>query len=197
MKTRGWTALAVATATCVATIVGLVATRSVARGQSTKPTLLLGRRALTPLEQVWYSGSGNRHYLLDFSGAQPAAVSGGVVGQSPGSEGGASFTDPATGKLLLYSDGLTVFNGRTNRSLANGTGLRGDPSAGAAALIAPAPGSRRDLFYLFTNSTNHVSYSIADLSDGANAQVTIKNRGPSSIGPETRPKPSSLLDSQG
>ena len=40
-------------------------------------------------------------------------------------EGTADFTDSATGTLLLYSDGIKVFNGKTHKALDNGTDLNG------------------------------------------------------------------------
>jgi hypothetical protein len=200
MRNTGRTATALAT--CVATILGLAAIPFAIQGQTTKtasppgpgapksapsgdptpgqaggdPVPPRGPRRLTPLEQVWYSGSGNQHYLLDFSGSQAKVTAGPPIGQSAGFEGTASITNPETGKLLLYSDGVTLFNGQTHRPLDNGDGLRADPSAGEAVLIAPAPGANRNLFYVFTNSITQVSYSIADLAAGPNGQVTEKNK---------------------
>ncbi len=57
---------AVSLATCVATILCLVAIPIVTRGQTTGTAST--PRPLTPLEQVWYSGSGDGyHYRLDFT----------------------------------------------------------------------------------------------------------------------------------
>ena len=90
---------------------------------------------------------------------------------------GQSFTDSATGTLLLYSDGIKVFNGKTHKALDNGTGLKG-ADCSTPVQITPAPGGTRDLFYIFTNSNGSVWYSIADLSAQPNGRVTVKNQGP-------------------
>ena len=167
---------AVSLATCVATILSLVAIPIVTRGQTTGTAST--PRALTPLEQVWYSGSGDGyHYRLDFTNPDRCACVRRSVGQSTGTQGTADFTDPATGKLLLYSDGKTVFNGQTHKALDNGTVLNGADCSNPVQ-ITPAPGGTRDLFYIFTNSNGSVWYSIADLSAQPNGRVTLKNQGP-------------------
>ncbi|MGK7939864.1 MAG: putative Ig domain-containing protein, partial [Crocosphaera sp.] len=129
----------------------------------------------TPLEQTWYSGQSNSKYFLDFTTEPPTVTCGSPVGQSTGNEGTANFTDPNSGQLKLYTDGISVFNGQTNQVLDNGTGLNGKPSAGEAAMIVPVPGADGDQFYIFTNSIGSVSYSMADLSQGTNGTVTVKN----------------------
>ena len=114
----------VSLATCVATILSLVAIPIVTRGQTTGTAST--PRPLTPLEQVWYSGSGDGyHYRLDFTSPDRCACVRRSVGQSTFTGGSADFTDPATGKLLLYSDGKKVFNGQTHKALYNGTDLNG------------------------------------------------------------------------
>jgi len=164
-------------ATCVATILSLVAIPIVTRGQTTGTASI--SPPLTPLEQVWYSGSGDGyHYRLDFTSPDRCACVRRSVGQSTYTWGTADFTDPATGKLLLYSDGKKVFNGQTHKALYNGTDLNGADISNPVQ-ITPAPGGTAALFYIFTNSANAVWYSIADLSaqpNLPNGQVTVKNR---------------------
>ncbi|MGA7500216.1 MAG: hypothetical protein WBX00_26085, partial [Isosphaeraceae bacterium] len=166
----------VSLATCVATILSLVAIPIVTRGQTTGTAST--PQPLTPLEQVWYSGLGDGyHYRLDFTSPDRCACVRRSVGQSTYTAGTADFTDPATGKLLLYSDGKKVFNGQTHKALDNGTDLNGTDISNPVQ-ITPAPGGTRDLFYIFTNSGNQVLYSIADLSVQPNGRVTVKNQGP-------------------
>lgn len=130
----------------------------------------------TPVEIVWYSGAANSKYHMDFSKEPPVITCGSPVGQSPGFEGTANFTDPKTGKLKLYTDGQKVFNGQSNALLANGTGLKGNPTAGEAAMIVPVPGTERNQFYIFSNEGGSVFYSIADLGKGDNGTITVKNQ---------------------
>ena len=168
----------VSLATCVATILSLVAIPIVTQGQTTGTAST--PRPLTPLEQVWYSGSGDGyHYRLDFTSPDRCACVRRSVGQSTFTGGSANFTDPATGKLLLYSDGKTVFNGQTHKALYNGTGLSGADN-GNPVQITPFPGPNRQLFYIFTNNGSQVQYSVADLTpvqpNMLDGQVTPKNQ---------------------
>ncbi|MCE7934206.1 MAG: hypothetical protein DYG96_06395, partial [Chlorobi bacterium CHB2] len=50
----------------------------------------------------WFFG---RNAGLDFSSGSPIPLYGGAMTTE---EGGASFSDPATGQLLLYTNGLVV-----------------------------------------------------------------------------------------
>ena len=71
----------VSLATCVATILSLVAIPIVTRGQTTGTAST--PQPLTPLEQVWYSGSGDGyHYRLDFTSPDRCACVRRSVGQS-------------------------------------------------------------------------------------------------------------------
>lgn len=96
-------------------------------------------------------------------------------------EGSASICDPNTGKLLFYSDGVTVWN-RDGAPMPNGTGLAGHHSASQAALIVPAPG-KPSLYYIFTTDAieaidppNGYAYSVVDMTlDGGRGDVTAKN----------------------
>lgn len=93
-------------------------------------------------------------------------------------EGSASISD-ASGNLLFYSDGQTVWNS-THTPMANGTGLLGHFSSSQAALIMPMPGSTTQ-YYLFTNGhhndNNGLRYSIVDMSQngGLGAVTATKN----------------------
>ena len=169
---------AVSLATCVATILSLVAIPIVTRGQTTGTASQ--PPPLTPFEQVWYSGSGDgTRYRSDFTQARPLCVC--ETQRRPEHrnerDGRLSRDSATTARSLLYSDGIKVFNGKTHKALDNGTDLKGADCSNPVQ-ITPAPGGTRDLFYIFTNSNGSVWYSIADLSAQPNGRVTVKNQGP-------------------
>jgi hypothetical protein len=133
------------------------------------------------LEQVWYLTNYSASQVkIDFRSGSPVVSCNSSTGPSNGFEGTAVFTDPTTGELLFYTDGINVFNGKTNKILANGGGLYGNPSASEPALIAPKYGTQNQGFYIITNNTDNatstsVYYSEIDLSQGPDGTVTSKN----------------------
>lgn len=90
---------------------------------------------------IWYFGE---NAGLDFNNCDPFAI---VDGELNTIEGCSSFSD-ASGNLLFYSDGSTVWN-RNHGVMPNGTGLLGDPSSSQSAMIIPKPGST-NIYYIFT-----------------------------------------------
>lgn len=68
-------------------------------------------------------------------------------GQLQTNEGSASTSDPVTGELLFYTDGVTVWN-RIHEVMLNGSGLNGDASTSQSAIIVPVPGSA-SMYYIF------------------------------------------------
>ena len=107
----------------------------------------------------WYFGSSA---ALDFSGANPVAVAGSAMSTS---EGCASISDKASGQLLFYTDGLTIYN-RNNIQMPNGSGLLGDGSSTQSAIIVPNPVSS-NLFYVFTvaaQAAGGLTYSVVDMT---------------------------------
>ncbi|WP_282123980.1 T9SS type B sorting domain-containing protein [Algibacter mikhailovii] len=100
-------------------------------------------------------------------------------------EGCATISDDL-GKLLFYTDGITVWN-RNNDIMRNGTGLRGDPSSTQSAIIVPKPNSDT-IYYIFTvddhsfdffgNPLPHygLNYSVVDISlDNGLGEIISKN----------------------
>lgn len=140
--------------------------------------LLLVLLVLLPLplsagKQVnhWYFGD---HAGLDFSTGVPVALTNGAMFAA---EGCASISDK-DGKLLFYTDGITVWN-RNHGVMENGTGLKGAVSTTQAALIVQRPGSTIE-YYIFTpdqaGQSNGLHYSIVDMSaDNGLGNVATKN----------------------
>src|SRR4030095_5377101 len=78
---------------------------------------------------IWYFGS---NAGLDFNGGSPIAISN---GQTNTTEGTAVMCD-ASGNLLFYTDGITVWN-KNHSVMSNGSGLHGGYSSSQSALIIP------------------------------------------------------------
>ena len=96
-------------------------------------------------------------------------------------EGCASISD-ASGNLLLYTDGIRVFDGNHNL-MQNGSGLYGDPSSTQSAIIVQKP-QDPNIIYIFTVDTSTfeddpdrgLNYSVVDLTlNGGNGAVVQKN----------------------
>lgn len=119
---------------------------------------------------IWYFGY---NAGLDFSSGSPVAL---TNGQLATLEGCATLSD-ASGQLLFYTDGITVYN-KNHQIMANGMGLMGDPSSTQSATIVKKPGST-NLFYVFTTDNEHdpngFRYSIIDLNlNGGLGDVTAQ-----------------------
>jgi len=79
-------------------------------------------------------------------------------------EGCSSFSH-ANGDLILYTDGITVYDAMHN-IMPNGRGLTGDPSSTQSGLIVPHPGNP-NLFYIITvddSGGNGLRFSLVDLN---------------------------------
>lgn len=117
---------------------------------------------------IWYFGA---NAGLDFNSGSPVALTNGQLNTS---EGCATLCNN-TGQLLLYTDGITVFN-KNHVVMPNGNGLMGDVSSSQSATIVQKPGSN-NLFYIFTldafAGADGFRYSLVDMSlDGGNGAVT-------------------------
>ncbi len=81
-------------------------------------------------------------------------------------EGTASFSDPDTGELLIYTNGITVWNGS---GTVVGNNLGGHDSAMHSGVIVPAPTQPGQVYVIghsFTLSTK-ITYQKFDLDNGA------------------------------
>lgn len=106
---------------------------------------------------IWYFGN---YAGVDFNTSPPTALTDGKLSTS---EGCSSISD-ADGKLLFYTDGITVYN-KQHDVMTNGTGLYGDPSSTQSGVIVPHPGNP-NLYYVFTVQLQGGSlyYSVIDIS---------------------------------
>jgi hypothetical protein len=117
----------------------------------------------------WYFGT---YAAVSFNSGTPVAVSGSAMSVR---EGNATMSD-ASGNLLFYTNGMTVWNS-THVPMFNGTGLMSDIYATQSSVILPMPGFP-DLYYLFTMNTwefaaTDLRYSIIDMTlDGGLGAVT-------------------------
>ena len=89
----------------------------------------------------WFFGT---NLGLNFSGANPVLITGGQINQA---EGNATISD-ASGNLLFYTSGTTVYN-RLHGVMTNGTGLLGHASSTQSAIIVQKPWSS-NIYYIFT-----------------------------------------------
>ena len=126
---------------------------------------------------IWYFGYGAG---LDFRNGNPISL---TDGKSNTLEGCASISSATDGRLLFYTDGVTVWNAQ-HQTMSNGTGLMGHWTSAQSALIVPFPGDSTH-YYVFTAGAgpyatapnNGVRYSIVDLTlDGGKGDITVKNK---------------------
>lgn len=124
----------------------------------------------------WYFGNG-AGIRFNTNGGVTAVTN----GRLNTTEGCATISD-ANGNLLLYTDGITVYNGN-HVVMANGNGLYGDPSSTQSALVVPKQDDP-NIFYIFTVDTSvgngdpdyGLNYSVVDISQNSGAgAVTQKN----------------------
>ncbi|HZF99549.1 MAG TPA: hypothetical protein VEY71_01030, partial [Chitinophagales bacterium] len=131
--------------------------------------------------RTWYFG-GNAG--IDFNQTPPVKLINSAMNTN---EGCASISDPATGEILFYTNGDTVWN-REHQPMPNGFGLGGHYSTSQAALIVPAPGNPQ-LFYVFTvyaQANEYINFccgsgglnlNVVDMTlDGGLGDVTVKNQ---------------------
>ena len=128
---------------------------------------------------VWYFGN---LAGITFNTVPPSIL---TNGQLSTNEGCASIADPITGNILLYTDGITVWD--KNHSPMPGsiaTPLNGASSSTQSAVIVPKPGNA-NLYYIFTTpdqvgatfaNSVEMCYSIVDLTlNGGNGDLTVIN----------------------
>ena len=117
------------------------------------PLLFLQGRLYAQKEaNNWYFGD---RAGLSFSKGYAEALTDGAMRAV---EGCATMSDPETGELLFYTNGIQVWNGQ-HQVMPNGSGLLSDLSSTQAALIVPSPKHARQYFLFTINSVGVTSGS--------------------------------------
>jgi PKD domain len=115
---------------------------------------------------------------IDFNGTAPVPSYSAFITW----EACATICDPATGRLLFYSDAQKVYN-RDHQMMPNGNGLLATETSTQGALIVPMP-ANPNRYYLFTSDAGDydnppnqgIHYSVIDMSlDGGRGDVVTKN----------------------
>ena len=119
---------------------------------------------------IWYFGNRSG---LDFNQVPPIALNN---GQANSQEGSAVMSD-INGKLLFYTNGVTILN-RKHLIMPNGSGLRGDLSSTNNTVFIPMPGND-SIYYLFTIGSAReevpvFSYSVIDMKADAGFGAVIE-----------------------
>jgi hypothetical protein len=121
----------------------------------------------------WYFGN---NAGLDFSLGYPVAL---LNGSLVTADNSATVSDPQTGELLFYSNGVKVWD-RNHNVMPNGNDLLGHWSGGTSAIGVKLPGNNQK-YYLFTTDAfawpNGLRYSVIDLemNDGLGDVTNQKN----------------------
>lgn len=109
--------------------------------------------------------TGNNQGLIFGKGlAARATISPGKVPQNnPGEK--VTATDPTSGDLIFYSDGINIYDG-THQVMQNGDGILTDPNGIQALSTSPVPGvGNENLYYLFhKNAAGEIRYTVIDRS---------------------------------
>lgn len=117
---------------------------------------------------IWYFGNGAG---ITFNTSTPAFINNGQLFTD---EGCASVSDE-NGKLLFYTDGITVWNTK-HEVMKNGNGLSGNKSSTHSALIVPHPNDINQ-YYIFTTTEKGepggLQYSIVDVAKENKKGVVI------------------------
>jgi len=105
----------------------------------------------------WYFGN---NAGIQFTPTGPVALENGALS----TDEGCSVISTKEGKLLFYTDGITVWNS-AHKIMSNGAGLKGDPSSTQSGVAIPRPKHPGE-YYLFTVAATAqvagICYSLVD-----------------------------------
>lgn len=126
-------------------------------------------------QNIWLFGTGNKGIKFDPLTHVPFVTTGKFTPY--GNEGCSVATDPTTGALLFYSDGIVAVDAG-NQLMPNGFDLRGNSSSAQNAWVCGVPGNCKQ-YYLFSsaaayegNPTGALYYSIVDMTLPGNGTVS-------------------------
>jgi len=132
-------------------------------------------------DYVWYFGVGTDGLKFDSNGNVTKLTDKYQSGNGTnafGYEAMVTVTDPMTGSLLFYSDGVTVID-KTHSVMTNGSNLFGDDDNSQGVTCCRVPKTCNKYYIIYNsasdNDTGRLYYSIADFTATANGKVINKN----------------------
>jgi len=129
----------------------------------------------------WFFGG---YAAIDFNTSPPSKI---LNSAMLADEGCSSVSDPATGTLLFYTNGDTVWN-RNHQKMPNGIGLGGHRSSTQSSLVVPDPGNpqRYYIFSVFAQANEYAAFccgsgglnlNTVDMTlDGGLGDVVVKDQ---------------------
>ena len=112
----------------------------------------------------WYFGNSTSNLQFDKAGDDVFLENNQAIPFGRG--GSAVISDPYTGDLLFYTDGVQVFD-FTHQLVPNGTNLAVTADRNQSATACPIPGEP-DRFIIFSNTSTAITYAIVDKSVDGN-----------------------------
>lgn len=118
----------------------------------------------------WYFGNSSRGLQFSRGTSQPVVLTNQAIPFGTG--GSAVASDPGSGNLLFYSDGISIFDACHQR-MPNGSGLSGTGAANQPVAICKVPG-QTSRYFVFTNSASFttggtIQFSVVNLALFGNA----------------------------
>lgn len=139
--------------------------------RKTRITLLLIGIVFSVLAQAqnftrhnWYFANSDQAIVFGKAESAEVFIEDGKVAQTNTGEK-LTATDPTTGDLLFYSDGINIYDA-TNAIMSNGGGLTTAPNGVQALALSPVPGAGNEsLYYVFhRNTAGEILYTLVDMS---------------------------------
>jgi len=137
----------------------------------------------------WTFGNSSQWIAFNKSDSLPVLM----TGQFPiGTGGSATASNPVSGALLFYSDGVNVYDA-SHQLMMGGAGLNGNNLGNQPVAICNVPGSP-DQYYIFSNSASYTTpgtiyYTVLDMSQFGNAVFPSPALGAVNTGIKAKPSP--------